>query len=521
LSNSQLGDFQTPPALANQIVELVGKRAWDRVLEPTCGTGSFLRASATLRPREMLGIELQAAYAEQARRFAPVVEGDIFTMNLARDLPWCHASGSLLVVGNPPWVTNAQLGVLRSDNLPPKRNLRRLRGIDAMTGSSNFDIAEYIWLKLIADLRQEEPTIALLCKTSVARNVLAYAAQHALPIRNASLYHIDAKKWFGVSADACLFVVEVLDGANDYTCRSYPSLEACAEDGHTIGVVGGRLVSDTAAYSECRLVDGVSPVEWRQGIKHDASSVMELEFDGTSLFTKSGELVELEPAYVFPMLSGTDIFHGRTVANQKRMIVTQRNLQDDPGMLSRVAPRLWAYLTANRAVLDGRKSSIYQGRPSFCMFGVGGYSFSPFKVAVSGLHKKARFRAVGPADNRPVMLDDTCYFTPAATALRAAALSALLNSSGCQKAIESIVFWDAKRPITKKLLQRLDLRRVAETASRTELRSLSTEALGCDLRLPVGADVLSGLDELLEAWSTNHQETFAFDNETIRLGAAT
>lgn len=509
MPNNELGDFQTPPALARQIVELMGTRVWERVLEPTCGTGSFLRASAALRPREMLGLELQAAHAEQARCFAPVVDGDIFTLNLERDLPWHNASGSLLVIGNPPWVTNAQLGVLESENVPTKRNLRRLRGIDAMTGSSNFDIAEHIWLKLISDLCQEEPTIALLCKTSVARNVLTYAAQHALPIKSASLYRIDAKEWFGTSVDACLFVVDVRNGGSNYTCRSYPSLTARAEEGCTMGVIDGRLVSDADAYEETKLVDGVSPVEWRQGIKHDASSVMELESDGAGLFTKGGETLDLEPAYVFPMLKGTDVFRGRTVANGRRMIVTQRSLQDDPRTLSRTAPRLWAYLVANRAVLDGRKSSIYRSRPSFCIFGVGDYSFAPFKVAVSGLHKEARFRAVGPADGRPVMLDDTCYFIPAAAAAYAAGLSALLNSSVCQKAIESMAFWDAKRPITKKLLQRLDLQAVAGIAKRTELRALAAEAMESHLRVAVGtADVLSGLDELLEAWST-HQGAFA------------
>jgi hypothetical protein len=501
LPNNEFGDFQTPAELARRIVELLGTSHWDRVLEPTCGTGHFLEASSALHPREMLGLERQKKYAERARRFAPVVQEDIFEIDLGRDLPWNDQTGSLLVVGNPPWVTNSQLSQLGSTNVPEKRNIRHLRGIDAMTGSSNFDIAEYIWLKLITDLHRQEPTIALLCKTIVARNVLSYAAQHKLPIGDAALYVIDAKEWFGVSVDACLFVVTLRQGTENYTCRCYPSLYATVDD-RTIGVVDGRMVSDTVAYEETRCIDGVSPVEWRQGIKHDASGVMELLFDGRSLRTKTGEELNLESECIYPMLKGTDVFRGRTVASERRMLVPHRSLQDDPSELASRAPAVWSYLTRNGSTMDGRKSSIYRNRSRFSIFGVGEYSFAPFKVAVSGLHKEARFRAVGPIGDTPVVFDDTCYFIPAASALQAVGLSAALNSSTCQRAIESIAFWDAKRPITKKLLQRIDLLAVARGTRRAELQALAEAAMEQELHLPVpGAKVLVGLDEVLAEWN--------------------
>lgn len=501
MPNDEFGDFQTPPELARQVMEIVGASEWKRVLEPTCGEGSFLYASSMFHPQEMLGIELQPEYVEKARVIAPVVQADIFDIDL-RELPWTDPTGSLLVVGNPPWVTNSHLGHLGSINHPVKQNIRRLRGIDAMTGSSNFDIAESIWLKLIVDLQDQEPTIALLCKTAVARNVLTYSAQHSLPIGDAAIYLIDAKEWFGVSVDACLFVVTVRQGAKSYTCRWYPALAATSED-RIIGVVNGRFVSDAVAYEETSNIDGVSPIEWRQGIKHDASGVMELTFDGRTLYSKSGEALALESDFVFPMLKGTDVFRGRTVAEGKRMVVPQRSLQDDPTKLSELAPHLWEYLTRHGSALDARKSSIYNNRPRFCIFGVGEYSFAPYKVAVSGLHKEARFRAIGPVENSPVVFDDTCYFIPAANALQAAGLSALLNSSTCQKAIESLAFWDAKRPITKKLLQRLDLIEVARVTSRTELRSLANEALEVQLHETSPApDVLVGLDQLLHEWQS-------------------
>ncbi len=499
LPNNELGDFQTPAPLARLIVDRLAGGEWERVFEPTCGSGSFLAAAATLKPREMLGLEMQPNYAREARRHCPVIEADIFDVDLAEKLRWANPSGPLLVVGNPPWVTNSQLGSLGSPNLPGKRNVRGLRGIEAMTGASNFDIAEYMWLKLIRELASEEPTIALLCKTSVARNVLTFSAQHHLPIAHSNLYVIDAKEWFNASVDACLFVVCVQNEAANYQCAWHPSLSSRSPS-RTIGVVNGRLVADTTAHGDASMIDGVSPIEWRQGIKHDAVQVMELLTDGGVLTTKAGEPLELEPEHIFPLLKGTDVYRGRTTTVRRWMVVPQRSLKDDPGELAETAPRVWHYLNQNGSALDGRKSSIYRKRPRFSIFGVGEYSFTRFKVAVSGLHKEARFRAVGPIEQSSVVFDDTCYFVPVTSARQAAALTALLNSTVCQKAIEALAFWDSKRPITKKLLQRLDLRAVAEVTSGTELASLSLRAYETDLCRPLTEDPLAGLAELLATW---------------------
>ena len=61
------------------------------------------------------------------------------------------------------------------------------------------------------------------------------------------------------------------------------------------------------------------------------------------------------------------------------------------------------------------------------------------------------------------MLDDTCYFLPSPTAEEAAILTALCNDPITRGLIGSLIFRGAKRPITKKLLQRLDLSAVLAT----------------------------------------------------------
>jgi hypothetical protein len=94
------------------------------------------------------------------------------------------------------------------------------------------------------------------------------------------------------------------------------------------------------------------------------------------------------------------------------------------------------------------------------MFGVGPYTFAPWKVAVSGLYKRFAFSLYGPEEGRPVVLDDTCYFLSFADEAPARAALRALQSAEAQDFFESRVFWDEKRPIRKALLQSLDLRRL-------------------------------------------------------------
>ena len=112
--------------------------------------------------------------------------------------------------------------------------------------------------------------------------------------------------------------------------------------------------------------------------------------------------------------------------------------------------------------MNKRASSIYRNRPPFSIFGVGDYTFAPWKVAISGFYKKLAFVTVGPIKGKPVVLDDTSYFLPCQTQAQAEYLASLLNSSRAQAFYKAFVFWDTKRPITADLLRRLDLRRLAE-----------------------------------------------------------
>ena len=122
----------------------------------------------------------------------------------------------------------------------------------------------------------------------------------------------------------------------------------------------------------------------------------------------------------------------------------------------------WDYLLHHASVLDQRKSSIYQKRPRFCQFGIGEYSFSPWKVAVSGLYGNFRFVVLGPVEGKPLLLDDTCYSIPCQSQEEASFLCGLLNSPVCQAFLHSLAFLDAKRPLSADILNRIHFRSLAD-----------------------------------------------------------
>jgi hypothetical protein len=484
----QFGDFQTPPGLVAAVLDSPALRggAWTRLLEPTCGRGHFLAGAIARLPglAEVVGIELQAEHylaACEALGDAPgpavrLRQGSVFDVDLGRDLAW-RDTGPLLVLGNPPWVTSAELGALGGDNVPRKQNFKALRGLEAITGSANFDLAETVLLKVVGELAHERPTVAMLCKTAVARAVIRHAHAAGLPIARASVHRIDAMAWFKAGVDACLFVLHIDPDAApwDFQVPVYPTLVA-PEPASVFGMVDGQFVADVTRYRATAFADGACPLVWRQGLKHDAVAVMELRRDANgALLNKHGEVVDVEADFVFPLMKSSMLYG--TGHASRAVLVTQRALREDTRRLAEVAPRLWAYLERHQSAFAARKSAIYRNQPPFAMFGVGDYAFAPYKVAVSGLYKVPRFRVLGPVDGRPVMVDDTCYFVPCASAEQAALVGALLNHPTCSDLIGALAFRDAMRPITKKLLQRLDLAALAARLDPADLLAPVNDAL--------------------------------------------
>ena len=463
---TEFGDFQTPFHLAKRVCALLTANGSvpETVIEPTCGKGTFMEAAVENFPTATIcGYECNPSYVKAAsRKFVEhsrvsVEAGDFFRLDWDENLS--RFPDPVLILGNPPWATNAVIGSIGGSNLPQKSNVDRLRGIEALTGSANFDISEWMirenfrWLKLRAG------TIAVLCKTSVARKVLVYAWSRKFPIEDAAIYKIDAKREFQVSVDACLLYVKIRSGGDARECSVYESLDSTAPSS-IFGVRDQRLVSNLGTYERLNFLCSPGLKGWRSGVKHDCSRVFECSLRNGKFENGFGEHVRIESEVMFPLMKSSDVANQRSP--RKYVLIPHRSMGESPDHLKTAAPNAWRYLTSHRRIIEKRASAIYKKRPNFSIFGVGPYSFAPWKVAISGLYKEFNFTKLGPIDGRSVILDDTCYFFPCDTEQECEVLHKMASSPLARELWSSLVFWDAKRPITANRLNLLDLAHLAK-----------------------------------------------------------
>ncbi len=470
------GDFQTPPELAVECCQVVQSlvKTPTTVIEPTCGQGAFVAAAAeSFSDASVVGYEINDEYRQQARRNirqqraqledlaqVSIRKQDFFAANWDQIRQRC--SGPVLFLGNPPWVTHSQLGSLQSKNLPQKSNHERVRGIDAMTGRSNFDISESMLQTLLQVMRPDEDSMAMLVKTATARKVVRSHWESNKSFSHASIHPIDAKQMFGVSVDACLLVLSSTT-SNRFTpvCRVSADLGKPANQ-IAMGWHDGKLVTDPKLAARTAHLEGDAKTDWRSGIKHDVSRVLELSQIDGAIVRQDGSHVDVEPDRLFPLAKGADVANDRVQASVRRLLVPQKSINEDTSQLKKQHPKTYRYLDSHRDAFAARKSSIYRDRDRFALFGIGPYTFAPYKIAICGLYKRLQFTLIGPIKGQPVVMDDTCYFLSLKTKRQAVFVLRLLTSAEATEFFQARIFWDAKRPITADVLRRLDLRKLAQ-----------------------------------------------------------
>ncbi|MBR2895790.1 MAG: hypothetical protein IKC03_09070 [Oscillospiraceae bacterium] len=468
----EFGDYQTPSDFCERVCDyLISSGIVETpraILEPTCGIGNFLQTANRKFSCDLLfGVEINKQYANEARHSVPtatVINTNIFDF----DARTTCKEDDVLIIGNPPWATNSNLNY----NLPKKKNFKGLRGIDALTGSSNFDICEYVILQLLDQYRETNSTICMLCKTSVARNIILEIARNKIPCQKIQMLNYNSTKVFGISAASCVFVIKlssnpVCDNQVQCEIKNFDTLEKI----DTLLVSNGVLCSSTVGPD----LEGKCQMIWRQGVKHDCGKVMELDKKGDTLVNKFNSVVPIETDLIFPLVKSSHFKKPVITEFSKCVIVTQRKSKQDTSYIQQQFPLTWEYLQSHIAQFNSRKSVIYSNAPTFSMFGVGDYSYAPYKVGLSGFYKKPLFALL--YSDKPVMTDDTAYFLPFDDYDTAYCMMLLLNSRTVQQFLLSIAFLDNKRPYTVKLLSRLDLKKCVDSVSFDEIKQTEKNLL--------------------------------------------
>ncbi len=470
----EYGDFQTNTVLTSEIVDFISEYEinYEFVLEPTCGKGNFIISALKKFPqiKRLVGVEIYQPYVWETKfkilsffiseGYANIPIIEIIHANTF-DFPFeklANETGNYksLIIGNPPWVTNSELSSIDSKNLLKKSNFKKHKGLEAITGKGNFDIGEFIATELIRIFQNHQGNFAFLVKNSVIKNIIADQKQNNFLISENKKLCINAKKEFNVSVNAALLLSKLGEKVA-YNCTEYDFYTK--QENTIFGWYKSKFVFSTKDYEKSSEVDGKSSIVWRSGIKHDCSKIMEFERINGHYFNGLKSEMQLEENLVYGLLKSSDLRKNKTNIYRKLTIVTQNKIGQDTKYIKESYPLTYQYLMSNKEFFNKRKSSIYKDKPLFSIFGVGDYSFAPYKVAISGLYKSTHFTLVTPEKNKPIMLDDTCYFIGFEKKKNAEIAHYILNSGKVHSLLKAITFSDAKRAINKDTLMRIDLQK--------------------------------------------------------------
>ena len=471
------GDWQTPYDLSRTVcLEHMSRYGSpDIMIEPTCGLGAFVLAALEIFPSlaEIHAIEINESYvfelkktiilralAEKARKYPKIFlyTEDIFCFDFDR-IAGKIKNGNLKValIGNPPWVTNSKQSLLESQNIPQKSNQYNFKGIEAITGKSNFDISEYIVLHLIKTFQHCSGGISMLLKNSVIRNIVHKQYVYPLLISDIFQLRIDAAKEFNVAVDASCFTSR-LNHVPSSICRTYDIYTKVS--GIEFGWIGDSFVSDVESYIQYQTYDGISDCIWRSGIKHDCAPILELTLENGRYYNGLHELVDIEDDLVFPYLKSSDVqkyANGIKDEIKKFILVPQRFVGENTDFIRSKYPKTYSYLISNVDFFTKRKSSIYRNKDIFSVFGLGDYTYSRYKIVVSSLYKTVCFKLLTPYRDKPIIVDDTCYQLAFDSEAEATIVYNALQSEQIQSLLQTLIFKDAKRVVTKTVLMRLDI----------------------------------------------------------------
>ncbi len=402
------------------------------------------------------------------------------------------------LVGNPPWITWSDLPERRRAGWR-ERHVDRLdlfphRGAAARLGHGNDDLAASFVGVCVDRYLAEGGDAAVVLKRDQLRGpagrllrrgrigdrslsvrrvhdlgalspfegVATDAAVYALAADREQSFPVATTVWTdgdGSSGDDDRSGDDAGDGADD---RRDPVGVSFA-DGEGLRATAGRRTGglvpvdpdDPAsawvrAGMERAALGGPTP-EIRHGLKDDASDVFGLDRE---------ELGAVDEDLVYPYLASRHVVKFGLFGHDLRLVPSRRAGEDNEAWLRETYPDTYDYLERRREALEDRESGWLDDGPFYSAFGLGEYTWAPYKVVWCRLGFKPHFAVAGTVTDpdlgeRPVVPGDHCMFVPRERREAAHYLCALLNAAPYQRALREL--GSGKASLSKTAVSRLRL----------------------------------------------------------------
>lgn len=413
--------------------------------------------------------------------------------------------GGDALVGNPPWLTWSDLPDATRAAWRDRYghlDLAPASGARARLGHANDDVAVPFVLACIHRYLEPGGRVGVVLKRGLTKGPAGRAFRRLRvgdrPLALARVHDLGAVDPFDAAADAAVYALSAADGPvrpdgePTHLESAFPvpttvwraavgpadfaSLSALREtltpeetalspvdpDDHASPWV--RADAERAALGECAHVI-------RHGVKDDAAAVFDLDRD---------DLADLEPNLVYPHLKSRHVRRWGTTGHDLRLVPQRKAGEDNEAELRKRLPRTYAYLESHREHLESRSSTWLDAGPFYSVFGLGPYTWKPYKVVWCRLGFRPAFAVVSTADDpdlgeKPVLPGDHYMFVATDDRREAHVLCALLNSAPYRRTLRDVA-GDGKASLSKAVVSRLHLPARPDIERAERLAALSMDA---------------------------------------------
>ena len=176
----------------------------------------------------------------------------------------------------------------------------------------------------------------------------------------------------------------------------------------------------------------------------------------------------IEPELLYPLLRAGNVKRWYAKPNAQILITHEAdshlNAIPEPVMKNHY-PRAYTYLLQFEQYLRSRKTQVIQNLinrgPFYSLFGIGEYTFAPWKVAWTRI-AKVEAVVLGEENNKPVMPQETLTMVPCQTEEEAHYLAAAINSTPFQFIVNAYSQRGGKSMGSKHILKYVHIPKYAE-----------------------------------------------------------
>lgn len=465
-NEKELSEYQTPLFFTDTVCDYLKKLEINPtiIIDPTCGIGNFLKSAARVfHYKQIYGIEIDKEklnLVDNSIKNINLINEDIFKFNFNM----INKNDSYLILGNLPWSANVKISELNSKNIKtdtPYINIPK---------TNNFDISKEIILKIIDEFKNTKTTIAFICKRKVSKKVFKEVIKNNISYNFVKQINFSYSKYFKLEDEACLFILQFgKKRLKDNICE----VSDFSDPEKILYKLSFESRNSSSNIQDIIDIDGPCEMIWQEGIKHDCAKIIELTNENNQFKNNLDETVLIEDNLLYPLFKSRNL--KKPIVNKTSMyiIITQQKLKQDTSYIKTKLPKTWDYLNKNKDFFNKRKSKMYKNTPNFSIFGIGDYSFKKYKVAISNFKKDPKFSLI--YSEKPAMLDNTCYYLSFDDFDEAYISMLILNSQLVKNFLKNIAFLESKRPFSKKILKRIDIRKCLKILSLEDLKKIEKE----------------------------------------------